>query len=81
MDQLGNPGGGPIPGTLLQPAPAPDPMANLAMAMATLANVSTMQLANNLFKVKSVQKPSSFKGEHGSNARCFLAAFTMWAMA
>ena len=56
-------------------------MADLATAMATLANVSTMQLANNLSKAKSIQKPSSFKGKHGSDARHFLIAFTMWAMA
>jgi hypothetical protein len=55
-------------------------MADLAAAMATLAQVSTMQLANNLSKAKSVQKPSPFKGEHGSDARRFLAAFTMWGM-
>jgi len=30
-------------------------MADLATAMATLANISTMQLANNLSKVKLVQ--------------------------
>ena len=81
MDQLGNPEGGPIPGALSQPASAPNPMADLAVAMATLANISTMQLANNLSKAKSVQKPSPFKGEHSSDARHFLAAFTMWAMA
>jgi hypothetical protein len=56
-------------------------MADLAAAMATLANVSTMQLANNLSKAKAVQKPSPFLGEHGSDACCFLAAFTMWAAA
>jgi Retrotransposon gag protein len=41
--------------------PVADPMADLAAAMATLANVSTMQLANNLSKAKAVQKPSPFK--------------------
>jgi Retrotransposon gag protein len=56
-------------------------MAELAAAMVTLANVSTMQLANNLSKVKAVQKPSPFKGEHSSDACHFLTAFTMWAMA
>ena len=74
MDQQNNPGGGAA-------LPQPDPMAQLAEAMATLANVSTMQLANNLGKAKAVQKPSPFKGEQGSDARRFLAAFTMWAMA
>jgi hypothetical protein len=54
-------------------------MAQLAAAMAQLANVSTMNLANNLSKAKAVQKPSPFKGEQGSDARRFLAAFTMWA--
>jgi hypothetical protein len=62
------------------PAPA-DQMAGLTAAMVTLANISTMQLANNLSKAKSIQKPSPFKGEHGSKARRFLTAFTMWAMA
>ena len=61
--------------------PAADAMTQLAQAMATLADVSTMQLATNLSKAKTVQKPSPFKGEHGSDARRFLAAFTMWAMA
>jgi len=49
--------------------------------MATLANVSTMQLATSLSKVKAMQKPSPFKGDLGSNAHHFLAVFTMWAMA
>lgn len=71
--------GAPQPPPLAQPAA--DPMADLAAAMATLANVSTMQLANNLSKAKAVQKPSPFKGDHGTDARRFLAAFTMWAMA
>jgi len=38
-----------------------------------------MQLASNLAKAKAIQKPSAFKGEQGSDARCFLAAFMMWA--
>src|SRR6267154_1418225 len=80
MDPQNNPGGGPPPP--LPPAqPAADPMAELATVMVTLTNVSTMQLANNLSKAKSVQKPLLFKGEQGSDAHCFLAAFTMWAMA
>jgi hypothetical protein len=54
-------------------------MADLATAMVTLANVSIMQLANNLSKAKAIQKPSPFKKEHGSDTRHFLAAFTMWA--
>ena len=61
--------------------PAANAMTQLAQAMATLADVSTMQLATNLSKAKTVQKPSPFKGEHGSDACQFLAAFTMWAMA
>jgi len=81
MDPLNNPGSGPIPHVPSQLDPAPDPMADLTTAMATLVNVSTMHLANNLSKAKSVQKPSAFKGEHGSDACHFLAAFTMWAMA
>jgi hypothetical protein len=80
MDNQNNPGGGPLP-PQAQNQPAADPMADLAAAMATLANVSTMQLANNLSKAKAVQKPSPFKGEQGSDARRFLAAFTMWAAA
>jgi hypothetical protein len=80
MDQQNNPGGGALPPPAA-PQPAADPMAELTAAMATLANVSTMQLANNLSKAKAVQKPSPFKREHGSDARRFLAAFTMWAMA
>ncbi|EJF55563.1 hypothetical protein DICSQDRAFT_73487 [Dichomitus squalens LYAD-421 SS1] len=43
--------------------------------MAQLANSTTG--ANSL---KAVQKPSPFKGEQGGEARCFLAAFTLWAM-
>ena len=67
------------------PLPAPpngqgeDPMTQLAAAMATLAQISSKQLASNLSKAKAVQKPSPFKGEQGSDARRFLAAFTMWA--
>jgi hypothetical protein len=74
MDPHNNPGDGPIPGAPLQvpiPPPVTDTMAELATAMATLANVSTMQLANSLSKAKSVQKPSPFKGEHGTDARRF----------
>jgi hypothetical protein len=84
MDPQNNPRGGPIPGTPLQvpiPPPVADTMAKLAMAMATLANVLTMQLANSLSKAKSVQKPSPLKGEHSTDVRRFLATFTMWAMA
>ena len=70
MDQQNIPQGDPIQGAIpqLPPVQPADPMANLATAMATLANVSTMQLANNLSKAKSIQKPSPFKGEHSSNA-------------
>ena len=56
-------------------------MAQLAKAIVTLANVSTMQLTTFLLKAKVVQKPSPFKGELGSDACHFLAAFTMWALA
>lgn len=79
MDQQNNPGGG-AANVAPEGAP-PDAMTQLAEAMATLANISTMQLASNLSKAKAVQKPSPFKGEQGSDARRFLAAFTMWAMA
>jgi hypothetical protein len=83
MDPQNDPGGGPPPALPPpdQNQPAADRMADLATAMATLANVSTMQLANNLSKAKAIQKPSPFKGEHGSNACRFLTAFTMWAAA
>jgi hypothetical protein len=73
MDRQNNPGDA--------PADPPDLMAQLTRAMATLADVSTMSLANSLSKVKAVQKPSPFKGEQGSDARRFLAAFTMWGLA
>jgi len=52
-------------------------MTQLAKAMATLANVLTMQLASSLSKAKAIQKPFPFKREQGSNAHCFLTAFTM----
>ena len=78
MDQGNNPGGGPAPAAPEDPPP-PDAMTTLANAMANLAHISAMALANNLSKAKAVQKPSPFKGEHGSDARRFLAAFTMWA--
>jgi hypothetical protein len=84
MDQADNLGGGPILGAAPNPIPnlpPADTMAQLVQAMGTLANVSTMQLANNLSKVKAVQKPTPFKGDQGSDAHRFLAAFTMWAMA
>ena len=56
MDQQNIPQGNPIQGAIpqLPPVQPADPMADLAAAMATLANVSTMQLANNLSKAKSV---------------------------
>ena len=80
MDPGNNPGGGPAVDAPPNPSTA-DAMTRLAEAMATLANVSTMQLANSLSKAKAVQKPAAFKGEQGSDARRFLAAFTMWALA
>ena len=84
MDQQNIPEDQQAPAAPPQPplaAPEVDVIAQLAQAMTTLANVSTMQLANNLSKAKAVQKPSPFKGEQGSDARRFLAAFTMWGMA
>ena len=84
QNQPENPGGGPVSDAPTNPGPnlpAANAITQLAQAMATLADVSTMQLATNLSKAKMVQKPSPFKGEHGSDARRFLAAFTMWAMA
>ena len=62
MDLLNNPGGGPILNVPPQLAPAPDPMANPATAMATLVNVSTMQLANNLFKSEISLKTIGLQG-------------------
>ena len=47
-----------------QEAP-PDPMTQLVQAMATLAQVSTMQLASNLSKSKAIQRSSIFKEERG----------------
>ena len=70
MDHLNNPEGAP-------PPPEANILTQLAKAMATLAQVSTMQLASNLSKAKAVQKPFAFKGEQGSDA--LLAVFTMWA--
>jgi len=52
----------------------------LAEAIANLANISAMGLANNLSKAKVIQKPLPFKGEQYTDARWFLAAYTMWAM-
>ena len=80
MDPGNNPGGGPAVDAPPNPSTA-DAITRLAEAMATLANVSTMQLANSLSKAKAVQKPAAFKGEQGSDARRFLTAFTMWALA
>ena len=56
-------------------------MAQLAEAMAQLANVSTMQLTNSMLNSKAVNKPTPFSGERGDNAHHFLAAFTLWGMA
>ena len=73
MEPAGNPSGGPAN------PPASDLMTQLVQAMATLADISAKQLASSLSKAKAIQRPSPFKGEHGSDARRFLAAFTMWA--
>jgi hypothetical protein len=54
-------------------------MAQLAQAMTTLADISTMSLTNSLSKVKVMQKLSPFKGEQGSDACWFLGAYEMWA--
>ena len=82
MDQPGNnSGGGAPPTNPADPADPADLMAQLTQAMTTLANVSTMSLANSLSKVKVVQKPSPFKGEQGSDACQFLGAYKMWAAA
>ncbi|KAI0278369.1 hypothetical protein BGY98DRAFT_1089591 [Russula aff. rugulosa BPL654] len=40
-----------------------------------------MNLANNLSKVKVIQKPSPFKRKQRSNMRRFLEAYEMWATA
>jgi hypothetical protein len=81
MDPQNNAGGAPLPDPPSENQPALDAMTQLTQAMATLTNVPTMQLANNLSKAKAVQKPSPFKGDQGSDAQQFLAAFTMWVMA
>ena len=64
----------------VQPA-APDPMVQLTEAIAALTVVSTMQLANTMSGAKIVMRPTPFTGERGGDARRFLAAFNMWAMA
>jgi len=79
MDQVNNPGEGPAQAIPPQPQAA-DPTVMLAKAIANLANISAMGLANNLLKAKVVQKPSPFKGEQGSNAWWFLATYTLWAI-
>jgi hypothetical protein len=63
MNPQNNTGGASLPDPPAENQPALDAMTQLAQAMATLANVSTMQLANNLSKAKAVQKPSPFKGD------------------
>jgi Retrotransposon gag protein len=81
MDPQNNAESAPLPDPPAENQPALDAMTQLMQAMATLANVSMMQLANNLSKAKAVQKPSPFKEDQGSDTQQFLAAFTMWAMA
>ena len=72
----------PVPAPAPAPAPAqPDIMAQLAEAMAQLANVSAMQLTNSMSNSKAVNKPTPFSGERGDDAHHFLAAFTLWGMA
>lgn len=56
-------------------------MAQLAEALAQLANISTIQLTNSLVSTKTVMQPTPFLGEHGDNACHFLTAFTLWGMA
>src|ERR1700679_817425 len=81
MDPQNNAGGAPLLDPPAENQPALNAMTQLAQAMATLANISMMQLVNNLSKTKAVQKPSPFKGDQGSDTQRFLAAFTMWVMA
>jgi len=64
-----------------QAPPAANPMEILAEAMAHLAHISTLHLATNVSRASSVMRPTPFRGESGDDARRFLAAFTMWAMA
>ena len=71
MDPQPPAGGGP-------PANPADALTQLAEAMAVLANVSSLNLANNLLKAKVVQKPSSYKGETTDDTCRFLMAFEMW---
>ena len=61
--------------------PAPDPMTQLAEAITNLATISNLHLASNLAGAKVVMRPTPYAGTGGDDARRFLAAFTMWAMA
>ena len=82
MDQPGNnPSGGAPLANSAHPADPTDLMAQLTQAITTLTDVLTMSLANSLSKVKVMQKPSSFKGEQGIDARWFLEAYEMWTAA
>jgi hypothetical protein len=74
-----NPGGGPIHDPAAFQAIMAGYIAQMGQNTNTLADVATMILANSLSKAKAVQKPTPFKGEMGSDARRFLAAFTTWA--
>ena len=56
-------------------------MVQLTEAIAALTTVSMMQLANTVSGAKIVMRLTPFTGEHGGDARCFLAVFNMWAMA
>ena len=59
----------------------PDPMTQLAEVIMNLATISNLHLASNLAGAKVVMRPTPYAGTGGDDARRFLAAFTMWAMA
>ncbi|KAH9986440.1 hypothetical protein BJV77DRAFT_1061805 [Russula vinacea] len=56
-------------------------MTQLAEAITNLATISNLHLASNLAGAKVVMRPTPYAGTGGDDARRFLAAFTMWAMA
>jgi hypothetical protein len=64
MDQSGNnSNGGASPTNPTHLTDSTNLMAQLTQAMTILTDVSMISLANSLFKVKVIQKPSPFKGE------------------
>ena len=80
--QQAQPAPAPPPAQAAQAAPAqpPDPTQLLLQSMALLTQSMTKLATATTSSSKAVQKPASFSGEQGGEARRFLAAFTMWAM-